>query len=90
MLLLVTGNLTKEMIAANTKKLKNVKYAPFDPGIFIGGKPMRSILNLDISDDATIYYATTSNFWVDGSLLSSMSTKYRVSSVPVFREIRNS
>lgn len=36
------------------KKLKNVKYAPFDPRIFIGGKPMRSILNLDISDDATI------------------------------------
>ncbi len=35
-------------------KLKNVKYAPFDPGIFIGGKRMRSIIDLTKSDDASV------------------------------------
>ena len=36
------------------KKHKDVKYAPFDPVIFIGGKKMRFIFDEDKSDDATV------------------------------------
>ena len=36
------------------KKHRNVKYAPFDPGIIIGGKRMRFIFDEDKSDDATV------------------------------------
>ena len=36
------------------KRHKNVKYAPFDPDIFIGGKRMRFIFDEDKSDDAML------------------------------------